>query len=427
MEGSSGQYSDFDSTRWPVIEVAGGEDGSKRRKALDKLLSVYMPALRAYLVAKRHIEANRADDLLHDFVTEKILQGSLLRRADHTKGRFRSLLLKALNNYLVDRHRSTRSKEPTSAAAKSLDDLGSADPDHPRDTEVDVFEAVWARTVLMTALADLHRFCKKEKREQTWTLFEERLLQPLVWGTPPTPYDQIIKRLGFATAEQASNAFITAKRQFRRVLQSRIAPYTKDKAFVEAEISELQRILATSGSMDLDFPTDSPFDSATLDTQSIRRLARLLDLNEDEPSPWNDAQLAASFEHHLVTPLREKLHERLPRLTAGLLLMASEDQDPIVTLGDLFQHPYPPVEVMRAVKDWAKHCIQQNDESTPPQIASIIYLAAVATALVRCDQRITHSENTDLQVTFRQALGAAWLSRDVRRIFEEAMAQLKRE
>ena len=98
-----------------------------------------------------------------------------------------------------------------------------------------------------------------------------------------------------------------------------------------------------------------------------------------------------------------------------------------IFLGDLFQHPYPPVEVMRAVKDWAKHCIQQNDESTPPQIASIIYLAAVATALVRCDQRITHSENTDLQVTFRQALGAAWLSRDVRRIFEEAMAQLKRE
>ena len=102
--------SEFDSTRWSLIEMAGAKDGSQRRTALDKILSAYLPALQTYLMLNRRVNAEEAEDLLHDFVTDKILQGDLLSRADHTKGRFRSLLIKSLNNYLVDRYRSRRRK-----------------------------------------------------------------------------------------------------------------------------------------------------------------------------------------------------------------------------------------------------------------------------------------------------------------------------
>ena len=195
---SSVRQSDFDSTRWSLIELAGGEDGSQRRKALEKLLSGYLPALRAHLIIQKRLKADTAEDLLHDFVTDKILQGDLLSRADHTKGRFRSLLLKSLNNYLVDRYRHRKSTDPIAENTQSLDELGSRNPDHPQQrSDIDVFDAVWARTILLTAISDLQKGCEEDNCPKIWDLFEHRLLRPLLEEKPARPYDQLLDRLGF--------------------------------------------------------------------------------------------------------------------------------------------------------------------------------------------------------------------------------------
>lgn len=416
--------SEFDSTRWSLVELAGDQDASQRHTALEKILSSYLPALRTYLILNRMLKAEEAEDLLQDFVTDKILVGNLLSRADHAKGRFRSLLIKSLNNYLVDRYRSRRSTDPTAGGAKSLEDLGSRHPEHPQDSDGDIFDAIWARTILVGALSELQQHCEKENRQDIWKLFEERLLRPLMWDTPPTPYDQLITELGFESAAQASNAFMTAKRQFRRILNARVAPYTQDKALVDAEIIDLKSVLSSLGNLNLELPADMAFDAASLDQAGLQRLAKLLDLNDEEPSPWSDEQLTASFEHHLTLPLKECLTEVSPRVAAGLVLVSSNDVAPIVTLNDLLNHSSPPVDVLRAVKDWATFSMQNKGADTPPQIAPVIYLCAVAVALLRCNERITRSDNADLEVTFRQALGASWISKPVHRLFQEALQHL---
>ena len=416
--------SEFDSTRWSMIEMAGAKDGSQRRTALDKILSAYLPALHTYLMLNRRLNAEEAEDLLHDFVTDKILQGDLLSRADHTKGRFRSLLIKSLNNYLVDRYRSRQSSDPTAKGTKSLEDLGSSYPGHPKNSEADLFDAIWARTILVGAVADLRQHCEQEKREDIWKLFEERLLRPLMWDTPPTPYDQLVGELGFESAAQASNAFMTAKRQFRRALNARVAPFAHEKSVVDGEIVELKTVLASTGSLDLELPLDKTFESKTLDQAGIQRLAKLLDLNDEDPSPWSDEQLTGSLEYHLALPLTDCVGQVSPRLAAGISLMASSDVAPVVTLYDLFVHTAPPIDVLRAVKDWATQRMQNKDANTPPQIAPVIYLSAVTVALLRCDERITRSDDADLEVTLRQALGARWIAQSIRNLFKEALQQV---
>ena len=54
----------------------------------------------------------------------------------------------------------------------------------------------------------------------------------------------------------------------------------------------------------------------------------------------------------------------------------------------------------------------------------IEYLSAVATAMLRCNERITRSDDTDLQVTFRQALGAAWITTPIRDLFKETLRHI---
>lgn len=421
---SPARQSDFDSTRWSLVELAGGEEGSQQRIALEKLLSGYLPALRAHLIFQRRLDADKAEDLLHDFVTDKILQGNLLNRADHTKGRFRSLLLKSLNNYLVDRYRHRKSTDPMAENVQSLDELGSRNPDHPhQQTDIDVFDAVWAQTTIIAAISDLQKSCQEDDRPQIWGLFEQRLLRPLLEETPPCPYDQLLEQLGFDSAVQASNAFTTAKRRFRRALRSRVSPFTDDRTIVEAEISQLKSILANSNTLDLPLE-DIAIESNIFDHRKIQRLAKLLDLRDDEPSTWSDEQHAASFQLQMALPLRTALADVSPRMTALLSLVAGENNQPIVTLGDLFEHPQPPIEILQIVKEWATQCMQKKNDDIPPRVAPVIYLAAVAAAFVKCQHRLTRSDDTDLQVTFRQALGASWITGSIRHLFQNALQRL---
>ena len=138
----------------------------------------------------------------------------------------------------------------------------------------------------------------------------------------------------------------------------------------------------------------------------------------------SDEQHAASFQLQMALPLRTALADVSPRMTALLSLVAGENDQPIVTLGDLFEHPQPPIEILQIVKEWATQCMQKKNDDIPPRVAPVIYLAAVAAAFVKCQHRLTRSDDTDLQVTFRQALGTSWITGSVRHLFQNALQRL---
>jgi RNA polymerase sigma-70 factor (ECF subfamily) len=107
-KGSGGR---FNTTRWSLILSsidAEGEEG-KGRQALAQLCRIYWRPIFAF-ISRRGISPEDAQDLTQEFFL-MILKSDLLRRAKAERGRFRSLLLKSLQNFLIDAHTKARARK----------------------------------------------------------------------------------------------------------------------------------------------------------------------------------------------------------------------------------------------------------------------------------------------------------------------------
>jgi RNA polymerase sigma factor (sigma-70 family) len=89
----------FTTTHWSVVMSANGE-GEVAREALEELCVSYWYPLYLY-VRRQGFDATEAEDLTQGFF-EHLLQRDRLGRADGSKGRFRTFLLAAIQNYLND-------------------------------------------------------------------------------------------------------------------------------------------------------------------------------------------------------------------------------------------------------------------------------------------------------------------------------------
>jgi hypothetical protein len=86
--------------------------------------------------------------------------------------------------------------------------------------------------------------CQAKGRLDRWGVFKARLLDPILDGARAPSYEELIARLGFRSPAEASNALITARRQFDRLLREIVAEYAGEGADVETEIADLNRALS---------------------------------------------------------------------------------------------------------------------------------------------------------------------------------------
>ncbi len=137
----------FDSTIWRRIDDA--RQGS--REALDALLATYRPPLLNYLKARGLSEAD-AEDVVQDVCLE-ICQDDFLKRADRSKGRFRTLLLRVTKYVLSSSFRKQASlKRGGGRRAIPLEDLTNVQV--PSGDE-EQFNEIWVRNLLSKALDQL--------------------------------------------------------------------------------------------------------------------------------------------------------------------------------------------------------------------------------------------------------------------------------
>jgi DNA-directed RNA polymerase specialized sigma24 family protein len=92
----------FATTRWSLIRSGAGSGSTDRetREALAELCQIYWRPI-FFFIARRGYPPEDAEDLTQDFFV-RILRGNWLQKADPARGRFRSLLLKSLQNFLND-------------------------------------------------------------------------------------------------------------------------------------------------------------------------------------------------------------------------------------------------------------------------------------------------------------------------------------
>lgn len=86
----------FPTTIWSLVRRADDDQSVVRGPALDDLLRRYAPAMTAHLVRRKRVPPDQADDLVQGFIADKVLEKRLVGMADPNRGRFRTLLTKAL-------------------------------------------------------------------------------------------------------------------------------------------------------------------------------------------------------------------------------------------------------------------------------------------------------------------------------------------
>jgi RNA polymerase sigma-70 factor (ECF subfamily) len=242
--GISGSGGGFPSTHWSAIESAGRESSQSPRPALGELLRRYWPALRAHLMARPAVNRDRIDDLLQGFITSKVLDADLIRRADRSRGKFRTFLATALDRYVVSQSRHERAQKRGADVTQTLDDGSDALVVSSNDPDADPFTVAWARQVLREAIARTRAQCESDGRADVWDVFESRVLNPLLHGASAPDYDQIVRRHGYSAPTQMWNAVRTGKAVFARQLRAVIAEYADSPEQIESELDDLHRICA---------------------------------------------------------------------------------------------------------------------------------------------------------------------------------------
>ncbi|MHC4909409.1 MAG: RNA polymerase sigma factor [Planctomycetota bacterium] len=244
-ESNSGSVAQTD---WSMIHRAAVGPEPWADDALEQIARRYWPAIYAY-IRSTGPDSHAAADLTQGFVCDIILERKLLARATPERGRFRTLLLTALKNYLRDQHRrATRRKrsqdgakplqlDHAELAAVAIDDGGSPD---------DAFVSQWGSTLLRRVIEDVRESCLADGLEVHWAVFEGRIVQPSLYGREPIPYQRLIDEYELSGTSQAANLVITVKRRMVRALVTEVRRTVSEPGQVVEELRELMRELEPS-------------------------------------------------------------------------------------------------------------------------------------------------------------------------------------
>jgi RNA polymerase sigma-70 factor (ECF subfamily) len=235
-----GEREAFLTTHWSLIEDVK-EHKNKDRALIGLLLEWYWKPIYCYLRRKGY-DNEQAKDLTQGFLHEVVLNRQLLERADSEKGRFRTLLLHTLNQYLIDEHRKETSRKHI--PKDKLVPLDIADqpalPDMVCQLDAEQsFNYVWKADLLERVLAEIKDRYTKRGMETHWYVFQARLLEPSLEDREVPSFNQICQRYGIDNEATASNMLKTVKRLFRSVLEKHVRQTVLSGEAVEEELREI--------------------------------------------------------------------------------------------------------------------------------------------------------------------------------------------
>lgn len=213
--------------------------------AMDQLVRRYWPAVYAYIRSTGR-DIHEASDLAQGFVCDVILGRGLFHHADPGRGRFRTLLLTSLKNYMteVHRHDSRKKRAPQDRPALPIEqaDIDAAETQFSTSPDA-AFVAQWNATMIRRVLERVRAGCLAAGMDAHWTVFEARVVKPLLFGEPRGNYAKLVDRLELSSAAQAANMMLTVKRRFARELYAEVSQTVSDPMQTDDELRELLREL----------------------------------------------------------------------------------------------------------------------------------------------------------------------------------------
>jgi RNA polymerase sigma-70 factor (ECF subfamily) len=222
--------------------VSGGNN-SGAREALAGLCRTYWYPLYAYLRRRGHQPAEAQDQTQAFFA--HLLEGKRLHAADPERGRFRSFLLKSLQNFLSTERRRERAEKRGGGRVVLPLNFSQGEERYLRepadtDTPERLFERRWALTLLETTLARLRDEYHQSGRDELFAA-----LQPHLHGDADRlPLVELATPLGMS-ADAVKVAAHRLRRRYRDLLRQEIADTVDSPVDVD---DELRRLMDSLGS-----------------------------------------------------------------------------------------------------------------------------------------------------------------------------------
>ncbi len=182
-----------------------------------------------------------------------VLKGNLLERADRNRGRFRSLLLAALQNFLLDAHdRRQARKRGGEVQFVAWDDWMAEAPSHlaipaaaidrwPAET---LFDVRWAATMAEQALRRLQEECESHGRRRVF----DALSVALTAEREDVSYAALARELG-VDEPKIKGLLHKMRQRYRELLRAEVAATMDNPADVDDELRHLCSALAASTSL----------------------------------------------------------------------------------------------------------------------------------------------------------------------------------
>ena len=245
LAGDAGRFA---TTRWHLLQGENGDGGAAT--ALSHLAHAYWLPIFA-VVMRRGYPTQDAQDLTQDFFVE-IARGRLLQVADPARGRFRSLLLRCLQNFLTGQNRKKVALKRGGKAeflscsdwlderrVQALFPHGTAEawPDER------LFDAGWAASLVNTAMRKLRVQYESDGRR---AIFE--VLSPhLAADRSDVCYGELAATLRISAAA-VKRLLHQMRVQYRLRLRAEVAATVENLSDVEDEIRYLFSALCAAES-----------------------------------------------------------------------------------------------------------------------------------------------------------------------------------
>jgi len=232
----------FNTTHWSVVLAAGHLGTTNARAALTRLCQTYWYPL--YCCVRRHgYSPEDAQDLTQGFFA-KLLSKDQIALADPGRGRFRTFLLRSLENFLRTQHRDATAQKR--GGGREVLPLGMEEAEGRYSGELAdnlspsvFFERQWAGTVFEAVLAALRKEFSATGRLE---LFDS--LEPHLWGDDTaTPYAAIAESLEM-TVVAVRVTLHRLRKRFHELLCAEISSTLETPNDVDDELRYLRRVLA---------------------------------------------------------------------------------------------------------------------------------------------------------------------------------------
>ena len=231
----------FETTNWSVVLAAGAGSTPEARLALEQLCQTYWYPLYAF-VRRRGKSESDARDSVQSFIL-LLLDRNDFATADPGRGKFRTFLLSALNNFLAnefDYQNAVKRGGRQTILAIDWNDAEARYQVEPatQDPPEKLFHRQWAMSILNTVLQTL----KTEYESAGNSELYAALARYLIGDHPKMSHDAIAEQLN-TTASSVKSSIHRMRKRFREVLRWQVAATVTSEDEVNDEIRDLFQAL----------------------------------------------------------------------------------------------------------------------------------------------------------------------------------------